>query len=136
MLFRSTDELREVPIDLLIRKCFVTHQTESAQGTFKSYLDYSSYHFFAKYHFPSLDVTSWEQCIKMSRKHVLICKSCMIEEEERMKRMDDFLRKAKTLRTLDPFGGIGAFGLGMEETSPLKVTHAVEITPSAAKAYK
>ena len=50
--------------------------------------------------------------------------------------MDEFLRKQKPLRALDPFGGIGAFGLGMEETSPLKVTYAVEVSPSAAKTYQ
>lgn len=127
-----------MPIDLLIRKCFVTHETESNQGSFKSYLTYSPYHFFVKYHFPSLEDTSWEQHTRLRRDNVLICKSCLIEEEERMKRMDDFLnpRRIKKLRALDPFGGIGAFGLAMEETSPLEVTHAIEIAPSAARTYK
>lgn len=52
--------------------------------------------------------------------------------------MKEFLGSVayKSLRTLDLFGGVGAFGLSMEESGCLKVTHAVEISPSAAKTFK
>lgn len=41
-----------------------------------------------------------------------------------------------TLRALDVFAGVGAFGLGMEEAGGIRVTHAIEISPSAAKTLK
>jgi len=56
-----------------------------------------------------------------------------------MKEMKKFLKaqKRKPLRTLDLFGGTGAFGLGLAEGCLcLKVTHAVEIAPSAAITYR
>ena len=37
------------------------------------------------------------------------------------------------ISTFDPFGGVGAFGLGLEEAGCIKVTHAVEISPSASQ---
>lgn len=44
--------------------------------------------------------------------------------------------EGRTLRALDVFAGVGAFGLGMEEVGGIKVTHAIEISPSAAKTLK
>jgi DNA (cytosine-5)-methyltransferase 1 len=42
--------------------------------------------------------------------------------------------KPKPLPTLDLFAGVGAFSRGLKEGSDcLKVTHAIEIGPSAAK---
>jgi hypothetical protein len=40
------------------------------------------------------------------------------------------------MHTLDLFAGVGAFSLGMREACGLDVTHAVEISPSAAKTLK
>jgi DNA (cytosine-5)-methyltransferase 1 len=50
--------------------------------------------------------------------------------------MKDFVSQGRPLRALDLFGGVGAFSLGMEETKCIKLTHAVEISPSAAQTFK
>jgi DNA (cytosine-5)-methyltransferase 1 len=41
------------------------------------------------------------------------------------------------LRALDLFAGTGAFSLGMKAAgAPFKLTHAIEISPSAAKSLR
>ena len=41
------------------------------------------------------------------------------------------------LRALDLFAGTGAFSLGMRAAgAPFKLTHAIEISPSAAKSLR
>ena len=40
------------------------------------------------------------------------------------------------LRAFDPFAGVGAFGMSMEGSGAIRVTHAVEISPSAAATMK
>lgn len=43
----------------------------------------------------------------------------------------------KPLQAVDLFGGVGAFSLGLKEGSGcLQVSHALEISPSAAKTIK
>jgi len=50
--------------------------------------------------------------------------------------MNRFFREGKPLRTLDLFGGVGAFSSGIAQGSRcMKVTHAIEISPSAAKTF-
>ena len=40
------------------------------------------------------------------------------------------------LKTLDLFAGTGAFSLAMKDIARIKVTHAIEISPSAAQTLK
>lgn len=58
---------------------------------------------------------------------------CVKQDLKKFKGMKTFLEREVPLRVFDPFGGTGAFGLAMEEVGCFKMTHAVEISPSAAK---
>lgn len=51
--------------------------------------------------------------------------------------MDEAFKSGlKPLRAFDPFGGVGAFGLGLEEGGCIQVTHTVEISPSASETLR
>ena len=58
---------------------------------------------------------------------------------KRKERLTKFLQisKSQPLRALDLFGGVGAFSHGLSQGSGcIKVTHAVEISPSATRTFK
>jgi len=102
----------------------------------EAWLEVSPYHFYACYAFPSLNVTSWNDRKRLEPQDLLVCRYCAAEDVAAWKHSQEFVKKHKPLRALDPFAGSGSFGLGMEETGCIKVTHAVEISPSAAKTIK
>ncbi|KIM90499.1 hypothetical protein PILCRDRAFT_766532 [Piloderma croceum F 1598] len=45
----------------------------------------------------------------------------------------EYFTSNKLLHTFNPFGGVGAFGLGLEQAGCVKVTHAVKISPSISQ---
>lgn len=51
-------------------------------------------------------------------------------------RQENAFGKSQQLRAFDPFGGTGAFALSMQEEGILKLTHAIEISPSAVKTLR
>ena len=67
-----------------------------------------------------------------------MCKPCCEGLVDEMEQMEVFLSECgrTPVRVFDPFGGVGAFTGGMEEAGCMKVTHAVEISPSAAETLK
>ncbi|KAG6884780.1 hypothetical protein C0993_008341 [Termitomyces sp. T159_Od127] len=65
-----------------------------------------------------------------------VCAPCTEGALERLKDLEDFLEdtERRPLKTLDIFGGVGAFSMGLCEGSGcLEVTDVVELAPSAAK---
>ncbi|SJL06388.1 uncharacterized protein ARMOST_09724 [Armillaria ostoyae] len=131
-----TDSEKMVTVDVmdLIRVCFVFPYPSITEGD--AWLAMSADHFYAKYTFPYLKVTSWDAKMDIDPVDVPICKFCTALE---LKRFDDIkeIHEQVKLPTLDVFGGVGAFALGMAEgCGNMKVTHAIEISPSAAKTYK
>lgn len=96
-------------------------------------------HFYLTMEFPHIDVQVWNYGTPISCENLHVCTSCTADDlrkfHETMKFLGDGERRP--LRTLDLFGGVGGFGLGMAEGSGcMKITHAVEISPSAAKTFK
>ena len=67
---------------------------------------------------------------------ILMCGDCLADHKTQFTMYKEFLNIAKPLRTFDPFGGVGAFGLGLEEAGCVRVTHAVEISPSASETMR
>uniref|UniRef100_A0A0W0FBK8 DNA (cytosine-5-)-methyltransferase n=1 Tax=Moniliophthora roreri TaxID=221103 RepID=A0A0W0FBK8_MONRR len=103
------------------------------------WLAFSPDHFHVRYSFPSVDVTDWKSKKVVPHESLELCRQCITSRVQHMTDMTDFVsNKLQTpLRALDLFGGAGAFGVGMEMGSRcIKVTHAIEISPSAAKTYK
>lgn len=64
-----------------------------------------------------------------------ICSVCFAADQAAAKQQEEF-DKIPPLSAFDPFAGVGAFALSMQEAGIVKLTHAVEISPSAAKTLK
>jgi DNA (cytosine-5)-methyltransferase 1 len=124
----------DFPISSIIGMCHV--YVRATVPELKKWLEMSPYHFYACYSFPSLNVTSWDDKRTLLPKDILVCRYCTAEDLAEWTHGQEFVQKQKPLRALDPFAGSGAFGLGLEESGCIEVTHAVEISPSAAKTLK
>ncbi|KAG1717820.1 S-adenosyl-L-methionine-dependent methyltransferase [Suillus lakei] len=132
-LFVTRDKMN-FPITSIIGMCHV--YVRAAVPELKDWLEMSPYHFYACYSFPSLDVTSWDDKHTLAPRDLLVCRYCTKENLAEWEQSREFLKKQKPLRALDPFAGVGAFGSGLEESGCIEVTHAIEISPSAAKTLK
>jgi hypothetical protein len=94
----------------------------------------SPVHFYVRYKFPSLKSLSWvEDFSSLEPKNVPYCDRCFSQNEKEITSLVEFSAQFEPLRALDLFAGVGAFALGMELSCPMKLTHAIEISPSAAR---
>ncbi|THH22378.1 hypothetical protein EUX98_g8210 [Antrodiella citrinella] len=135
-----TDVLLGMPLSIVLHKCSVLHPLSLDAPDFETYLTTSPYNFYVTYKFPDLnhEVLSWESATKLRYKDVGICGTCgqnFLDHKEQMKAFMAVCAK-KPLRVFDPFGGVGAFSAGLEQAGVMKMTHAVEISPSAAETLK
>ncbi|KAI0368858.1 S-adenosyl-L-methionine-dependent methyltransferase [Pilatotrama ljubarskyi] len=125
-----TKETQKLDAQFLLRPCIVAHRDDVTN--LETWLALSPFHFVIRYQLPSLD-SPWSQHTSLKRRSVLACQQCLDEDNAQSEQLDQFIAEDKgCLRAFDPFGGVGAFALAMEELQCLKLTHAVEITPSAA----
>ncbi|KAH8099860.1 S-adenosyl-L-methionine-dependent methyltransferase [Cristinia sonorae] len=137
-----TDEVYETPMRQIAGKCTVVHADSFADAAdFERYLSASPYHFYARFKFTEAvdeDGPAWRHSVPIDPEEFILCNSCAADLLERLRQLKEFraLRARKPLRTFDPFGGVGAFSAGMEEAGCIKLTHAVEISPSAAETLK
>ncbi|KAG6840764.1 hypothetical protein C0991_004549 [Blastosporella zonata] len=132
-----TKEEVTVPLKELICLCHVlTPESFGSTNHLRSWLALSPYHFFIKFSFPSMQVHSWAERKHVPRQQHFICRPCTVGALKDLKDIHDFLEDAERhpLRTLDVFGGVGAFSMGLGEGSGcLQVTDLIELAPSAAK---
>ncbi|KAH9932061.1 S-adenosyl-L-methionine-dependent methyltransferase [Epithele typhae] len=132
-LFHTRQQVTIPAVDIL-NKCYVLHHT-SCQET---WLARSPFHFYLKYTLRSLGA-SWKHRTELKASEVPVCPPCHEEQEDAFRESQKLFSGPTPkgcLRAFDPFAGIGAFGMAMEATGSVKVTHAVEISPSAATALK
>ncbi|KAI0747841.1 S-adenosyl-L-methionine-dependent methyltransferase [Daedaleopsis nitida] len=127
---------RETTVDAkdLLKRCLVLHPTSIPAGhDLRSWLGLSPLHFYVKHHCPS-DPPTYAALTKLKRRQIPVCQPCFLKESDNFGKLQQFMgQRGIRLRAFDPFAGVGAFGLGLEKSGCLKVTHAVEISPSAAK---
>lgn len=129
-----TDQEMDVDAKSLLQCCSVIHQSRK---DLRSWLARSPYHFFVQYSTRTLRPKKWEHLKRLKSGEVKVCKECYMDGEAEARRLDTFVKERRlSLRTFDPFAGVGAFGLAMEDTGCVQVTHAVEISPSAAQTLK
>ncbi|KAI0640019.1 S-adenosyl-L-methionine-dependent methyltransferase [Trametes polyzona] len=124
-----TKQSIKIPAELLLRPCTVIHATDVQD--LQLWLTLSPHNFYVRFELPSLD-SPWQQHVVLKRHHVLACDACLNQHNQEMQQLSSFPGTQKPLRTFDPFGGVGAFALAMEQVGVIKLTHAIEITPSAA----
>ncbi|KAF8131609.1 S-adenosyl-L-methionine-dependent methyltransferase [Boletus edulis] len=129
-----TDDIMTFGIDDLIGLCYVV--VKGNLPDLDAFVEMSPRHFYVKYHFPSLDVKSWADKRRMRWSDLPICPMCMKQVLKEVKGTKEFLEREAPLRVFDPFAGTGALSLAMEGMGCFKLTHAVEISPSAAKTLR
>ncbi|RDB29208.1 DNA (cytosine-5)-methyltransferase 3 [Hypsizygus marmoreus] len=129
-----TKETTIIRIQDLIRVCFVV-PLESIPDL-QEWMSLSPDHFYVQYTFPNMTPSAWRERTPLSCADLLVCTPCVEEKLRERDNMREFLAHMQKdpLKTLDLFGGVGAFSSGLAEGSGcLKVTDAVEKSPSAAK---
>lgn len=96
-------------------------------------------YFYYLYRFSQLSPASWNRREVLAENAGVGCKICAYMLRDCL---GDALRfaeeaQAQKLRAFDIFAGAGAMSLGMENaTAGMKTTHAVEISPSAARTFR
>lgn len=131
-----TNELQCVDAKKLLRPCRVkaAKSFSSLQGL-QTYINSSPTNFYVCYHAEQNDLFSWQRRTELQNRAITICAICHTQDQAVAKEAEEFGR-TPVLRAFDPFAGTGAFALSMQEAGILKITHAVEISPSAAKTLK
>lgn len=135
-----TNETIRVRIDDLLGVVFVP-TVDSLQDVMKlqEWVSLSPDHFYLKYEFPSVRPAYWNQKRRVKWHEHNVCAPCWQDKLREVKGLKDFFKdkKRNPLKTLDLFGGVGAFSDSLSQGSgSLKITHAIEIMPSAAKTFK
>lgn len=129
-----TNERMEIVISDLVGICFVL--VGRSLPEIEDWKAVSPLHFYIKYRSPVLDVRSWNGMQEMPPQALDVCKRCLELNLKDFRDLSDYFKKGKRLRTFDPFAGVGAFALAMELEGCFKLTHAIEISPSAAQTLK
>lgn len=135
-----TDEEATIAYSDVIRKCIVLSRESFGQRiSLRKWLDISPYHFYLRYRFAKLQPETWDQKTRVSFRDLSVCSSCTEEALAQYYDVQIFKDKMqeRPMGVLDLFGGVGAFSLGLKEGSDcLRVSHALEISPSTAKTFK
>lgn len=117
----------------LIRVCFVFPLESIVK--LEEWVARSPDHFYIRFKHPTLSVQAWRDLDNLQCHELPLCAHCVPEELKDQKSTIKFLENVQRhpLKTLDLFAGVGAFSLGLEQGSGcLKLTHAIEISPSAS----
>lgn len=139
-----TDEEEDILLTNLTRPCFVIPDKARGEVEWLQLLDSSPHHFYASRHFPSRQAHSWLDGRNYSVQEHAMCRTCtsslvrLGDARSGRHLYSDFcdVQLQMPLRTLDLFSGCGAFSLGMAQGAKfIRVTHAIEISPSAAKTF-
>ncbi|PFH48401.1 hypothetical protein AMATHDRAFT_5836 [Amanita thiersii Skay4041] len=132
-----TDEEVTITIQDIIRTiCVLPYQSIF---DLDKWLAMSPDHFYTRFSFPSLRVSSWEDRKQIDYDQLELCGECSEAQSKWDDAMKRFLltKRSRPMSVLDVFGGIGSFSSGLKAGFPgFNVTHAIEISPSAAKSFK
>lgn len=63
------------------------------------------------------------------------CDKCYQKMMDELRATEEYVQGisiGRPLQVFDPFGGVGAFAMGVADAAHMKLTHAVEIDPDAA----
>lgn len=130
----------DVDVESLIKVIYVILDVciQDEGHKFKGWCDESIDHFYIKHSFPTLTSGSSEGRRTFEEYRDLhLCMQCYKAELDRCERVKQFQRNCEHLATLDLFGGVGGLSRQLaEESKCIKVTHAIEISPSACKTFE
>ncbi|KIY72480.1 S-adenosyl-L-methionine-dependent methyltransferase [Cylindrobasidium torrendii FP15055 ss-10] len=123
---------RKVLADKIIKKVHCMRYNGRDSEEREEYLALSPDHFFAQYKFHSIQPESWDDRQRIPQIDWFECESCEAEHRQWRQKLENM--KPYSYQVLDLFGGIAAFASGIADGSKVsKLTHAIEISPSAAK---
>jgi DNA (cytosine-5)-methyltransferase 1 len=132
-----TDEIEEVPLDDVLAPCYVLHYDLILNMDLWTSL--GARYFYYKYRFPRRSPASWDVRELLKESAGIGCEACAFVLQDRLAEAVSFSEEAEArkLRNFDIFAGAGAMSLGMEAAAGgMKTTHAVEISPSAARTFR
>jgi DNA (cytosine-5)-methyltransferase 1 len=132
-----TDETEEVPLDDVLAPCYVLHHNFIFDMNLWTAL--GAEYFYYRYQFTRRSPGSWDEREPVEENARVGCETCAYALQARLSEAVEFAEEAQKhrLRAFDVFAGAGAMSLGMEgATGGMKTTHAVEISPSAARTFR
>ncbi|EAU92360.2 hypothetical protein CC1G_00579 [Coprinopsis cinerea okayama7 len=135
-----TDETQKVSIEDL--RCVVyapCRKSLEGRYTLDEWVKLSSDHFYLEYNFPRLERNSWRDRVEVKCEEHRVCTTCWKEKLHNLRLEKQFLKEMekKPLKTLDVFAGVLGYSKGLSEGSGcMEITHAIEISPSAAQTAK
>lgn len=129
-----TNQVTNISFSAIIQKAYVLVLKKI--GDLQAWINSSPQHFFLQYSFPTLHKSHWSQKEILDCSEVHACLPCLTQRKETLL-MEVKQATQPQLNALDLFAGTGAFTLGMKTSgAPFKLTHAIEISPSAAKSLR
>ena len=132
-----TDETEEVPLDDVLAPCYVLHHDLIFDRNL--WIALGAEYFYYRYRFTGLPSASWKERETIKESAGVGCETCAYALQARLAEAVEFAEEAQNhkLRAFDVFAGAGAMSLGMEgATGGMRTTHAVEISPSAARTFR
>jgi DNA (cytosine-5)-methyltransferase 1 len=129
--------MEDVPLDDVLAPCYVLHK--DLVWDMNLWVNLGAEYFYYRYHFSQRSPASWNEREVLAENAGVGCKICAYELQAHIADVVTFAEEAQTrkLRAFDIFAGAGAMSLGMENaTGGMRTTHAVEISPSAARTFR
>ncbi|KAI0312834.1 S-adenosyl-L-methionine-dependent methyltransferase [Amylostereum chailletii] len=139
-----TEQEAELPVRLTLRRCQIKTKADAidSHGSLADWVCDSPDNFYVRTAFRTrrqdqLNPRDVDRLRALTR-DLKVCTRCEKDRDDEAERREKFEEEEKPLRVLDLFAGVGAFGIGMEAGSQgwMKTTHAVEVSPSAARTLK
>jgi DNA (cytosine-5)-methyltransferase 1 len=129
--------MEDVPLEDLLAPCYVLHKGLVFDMNLWNAL--GAEYFYYQYRFSRPSPASWNERERLAEDAGIGCEVCAYVLQARIGEALTFAEEAETrkLKAFDVFAGAGAMSLGMETaTGGMRTTHAVEISPSAARTYR
>ena len=129
--------MEDVPLEDLQAPCYVLHKDLIFDMNLWTAL--GAEYFYYQYRFSQRLPASWNERERLTENAGMGCEICAYVLQARVGEALTFVEETQTrkLRAFDIFAGAGAMSLGMENaTGGMRTTHAVEISPSAARTFR
>lgn len=129
--------MEDVPLEDLLAPCYILHKDLIFDMNLWTAL--GAEHFYYQYRFSQRLPASWNERERLAENAGIGCEICAYALQARIGEALTFAEEAQTrkLRAFDVFSGAGAMSLGMETAAGgMRTTHAVEISPSAARTFR
>ena len=123
-----------MPLEDFLAPCYVLHKDLIFDMNLWTAL--GAEYFYYQYRFSQRLPASWNERERLAENAGIGCEICAYVLQARISEALTFAEERK-LKAFDVFAGAGAMSLGMETaTGGMRTTHAVEISPSAARTFR